>query len=261
MKTNLSLFEEAASENEARAKAKLTAKAKPSEKKMEKRSEKSKHETSMDILDETIVRALQELRTPNDFKDFVSSLYKDILVVKQNDPIWKLLNHLETDTDFYLAPASTHYHGSYECGLIHHSLLVAARCAALSRVMLPSAMENKDETYALLTASLFHDLCKTNMYETRSRNVKNDKTGKWESVPCYMVRGDYLAVGHGAESLAHLNQFITLPVGWQHAIRWHMGAYDACEGDRRLLGSATKKHREVLLLHTADMLAGIVEGV
>jgi hypothetical protein len=99
------------------------------------------------------------------------------------------------------------------------------------------------------------------MYEKKTRNVKNEKTGVWEHVPCYAVRADYLSFGHGIESMLRITKFMKLPQAWLHAIRWHMGAYDISGSDDISYKKALARYKEVLLLHTADMQASAVEGV
>lgn len=196
-------------------------------------------------------------KTPEEYKIFVIALFKDYLERAQDDAVWKLLDYLGNESDFFTAPASTRFHGAEECGLVTHSLLVLSKCLQLA----PAMLGTEYDAYYLTLSSVFHDLCKVNMYDKKSRNVKNDKTGAWEAVPCYVVRGDYIAFGHGIESMLRLNKFIKMPAAWNHAIRWHMGAYDISDSDRHSYKKALAFYREVLLLHSADMLAAAVEGV
>ena len=57
----------------------------------------------------------------NDFKKrFKEAVAKTIT----RDGIDNLMDWLENDTDFFTSPASTRYHGSYEGGLVEHSLNV-----------------------------------------------------------------------------------------------------------------------------------------
>ena len=68
----------------------------------------------------------------------------------------KLLDWLDTKTDFFTAPASTRFHGAYDGGLCAHSLNVY-------RVLRSSFFEpdtDTEETYAIV--ALLHDLCKAN---------------------------------------------------------------------------------------------------
>jgi hypothetical protein len=99
------------------------------------------------------------------------------------------------------------------------------------------------------------------MYETKMRNSKNEETGVWEKVPFYKVKEDYLSCGHGIESMLRLNKFILMPDAWNHAIRWHMGAYDMSQLDKLALDKSLSTYREVLFLQTADMMAGLVENI
>lgn len=92
----------------------------------------------------------------------------------------ELLEWLES-TDFFEAPASTHYHGSYPGGLVEHSLNVYYELIGAGRVPgVPTA-----ETYAVV--ALLHDICKADFYAKSTRNQKNSD-GEWETVPCYTVR-------------------------------------------------------------------------
>jgi hypothetical protein len=43
-----------------------------------------------------------------------------------------------------------------------------------------------DETIAIV--ALCHDFCKINFYTEGTRNVKNDATGQWETVPAYKTK-------------------------------------------------------------------------
>ena len=61
--------------------------------------------------------------------------------------------------DFFSAPASTHYHGGYAGGLCQHSIDVYQYAKRLTFLMPKSPT---DESVAI--ATLFHDLCKVNLY-------------------------------------------------------------------------------------------------
>jgi hypothetical protein len=196
-------------------------------------------------------------KNPAEYADFVTYIFKEVLETKKNSPVWKLLEHLEKETDFYTAPASTRFHGSEPGGLVRHSLLVTANGINLA----PSMLSNEVDMQYLVTSCLFHDLCKVNMYEVKMRNVKNEETGNWEKAPYYSIRKDYIAFGHGIESMQRLNNYIPMPDSWNHAIRWHMGAYDITQMDKYSLEKALALYKEVLLLQTADMQAGLVEEV
>lgn len=143
-----------------------------------------------------------------------------------------LLAWLETQTDFFTAPASTKYHGAYEGGLVDHSLNVYA------------ALTNKagfdPETRAV--CALLHDVCKADYYE-------REESGK------YRVN-DRFPFGHGEKSVLMISRFMWLTEEEALAIRWHMGAYDeAARGGSHTYSAALRFSPLVLELHIADMRA------
>ena len=79
----------------------------------------------------------------------------------------KLLEYIESKTDFFTAPASTRFHGAYEGGLLEHSLNVyECLCDFAKR---PRFREKYGFTFSeesLAIVALLHDLCKTNFYKT-----------------------------------------------------------------------------------------------
>ena len=158
----------------------------------------------------------------------------------------KLLDWLDTKTDFFTAPASTRFHGAYDGGLCAHSLNVY-------RVLRSSFFEpdtDTEETYAIV--ALLHDLCKANFYKKGTRNVKNDETGKWEKVPSYSVE-DMFPYGHGEKSVFLIERFMKLKVEEAVAIRWHMGF--SGDEDKRLVGQALQQYPLAFALSVADMEA------
>ena len=73
----------------------------------------------------------------------------------------ELLDYLENKSDFFTAPASARFHGSYAGGLCDHSVNVY-RCLeaylARERVREVYGMEYPPESAAV--AALLHDVCK-----------------------------------------------------------------------------------------------------
>ena len=73
----------------------------------------------------------------------------------------KLLDYLTNKSDFFSAPASARYHGSYPGGLCEHSLNVyhcLVDYLGRERVQELYGLEYSDETIAIV--ALLHDLCK-----------------------------------------------------------------------------------------------------
>ena len=165
----------------------------------------------------------------------------------------RLLEYLESkNSDFFVAPASTRFHGDYESGLAVHSVNVY-RCLAdyLARERSKSeyGMNYSDETVAIV--ALCHDVCKINCYHKYLRNVKNEE-GVWEQVPSYNFE-DPEPFGHGEKSVFLLSKFLRLTNEEAYAIRFHMGFSE--EGNGRNAGRAFEKYPLAFALYVADMEA------
>lgn len=152
-------------------------------------------------------------------------------------------------TDFYTAPASTRFHGSYEGGLLEHSLKVYE--ILKEKVKYAEVDINVSEDSIKIIA-LLHDICKVNFYKVDYRNAKN-AYGEWEKVPYYTVE-DTIPYGHGEKSVMMLTEYIKLTVEEKYCIRWHMGFTEPKEV-YNTLGQAFKKYPLALLLHEADLEA------
>ena len=178
---------------------------------------------------------------------FKSIVYNNI----HREGIDDLMDWLET-TDFYVAPASTRFHGTNPGDLVAHSLEV------YSRLKMKQTTES-DETIALV--SLFHDLCKANFYEVSLRNTK-DENGKWIQVPFYTCRqDDPIPLGHGEKSMFILMQHMKLSVEEASAIRWHMGGFVVePQYEKPSLNSAMRQFKLVILLNQADTEASFLSG-
>ena len=163
----------------------------------------------------------------------------------------KLMEFIEK-SDFYTAPASTRFHGSYEGGLLEHSLNVY-ECLMRKKnenSIWEEKLENvSDESIAVV--ALLHDICKTYYYATEMRNKKVD--GAWVQVPAYTV-DDKIPYGHGEKSVMMIEEYMKLLPCERYAIRWHMGPYSG-EQDWQTLGIAMDKYPLVLALFEADMEA------
>ncbi len=165
----------------------------------------------------------------------------------------KLLDYLTSkQCDFFTAPASTRFHGSYEGGLLQHSLNVYDCLKSYmerDRVRNIYGLTASDETIAL--TALLHDICKVNFYKTDFRNAKND-LGVWEKVPYYTI-DDQLPYGHGEKSVYIITGFMRLTREEAFAIRFHMGFSGS--DDINLVGRAFEKFPLAYALHAADMEA------
>lgn len=164
--------------------------------------------------------------------------------------IEKCLNWLR-NTDFYTAPASTIYHDSCHGGLLTHTLTVINKVIELHS--LPSF--NRIPIHEVIITAIVHDWCKIDSYETYTRNVKNEETGKWEQVAAYKYKDKTIPLGHGELSLYIAQKFLKLNIEQALAVRWHMGAYRVTDADSHDLYVAGSNYPMVKLLQFADQLA------
>ncbi len=165
----------------------------------------------------------------------------------------RLLEWLDSDaSDFFTAPSSTRFHGSYEGGLVEHSLNVY-ECLkdylARPRTKELYGMDYSPETIAV--TALLHDICKVGFYAVDYRNAKNEQ-GTWERVPYYTIR-DTLPYGHGEKSVYMIQSFMRLTRDEAFAIRYHMG-FSGNE-DKNNIGRALEMFPLALAVNVADMEA------
>lgn len=143
----------------------------------------------------------------------------------------EMMAWLET-TDFYVAPASTKFHGAQAGGLCAHSITVAKRLVELANFYAPG----KYSMDVLMTVALFHDVCKISTYQVEMRNRKNS-VGAWEQVPFYQVctegergrrqsRFSFLPTYHGAWYPSHAG-------GVRRCEQPH-GRHESCQCERCL---------------------------
>jgi len=182
----------------------------------------------------------------------------NLLSQVQRPGIDNLINYLEYETDFFTAPASAKFHGAKEGGLLEHSLVVYDNLIKIHETFFEEFPSD-----ALIIVALLHDVCKTNFYKKGFRNVKNDKTGKWDKVEIYEI-DDQLPLGHGEKSVIILQRHIYLTVEEIMCIRWHMAGYD--DAGRSYAGgqAITKAMMEyplITALHMADLAANYINQI
>ena len=183
------------------------------------------------------------------FKDEFIEIYKENIKREGSE---KFLEYLESpSSDFFTAPASTRFHGSYDGGLVEHSLNVY-HCLddylKRERVSELYGLEYSPETVAIV--SLLHDVCKINCYKKGTRNVKEN--GTWIQVPTFEY-DDKLPYGHGEKSVYMITPYMHLTREEAFAIRYHMG-FSGNE-DKKQVGEAFQQFPLAFALSTADMEA------
>ncbi|MEG1579939.1 MAG: HD domain-containing protein [Bacteroidaceae bacterium] len=180
----------------------------------------------------------------------------------KRDGLEDLLAYLEK-SDFFRAPSSRGFHLNEDGGLCKHSLNVfEAAMAIYQRVLLPkiengeAVVTEKLSEESLAIATLFHDLCKVNIYHKAER-WKKDEKGRWQSYNGYELK-DNFPFGHGEKSCIMIHWYLKLKQEELLAIRWHMGMFEATEQGsitRFAFRDAMAKSPLVAIVQAADMLA------
>lgn len=168
------------------------------------------------------------------------------------DGIDELMKWIE-ESDFYIAPASSRYHGNYSGGLLEHSLNVYDELKRLLTIY-PNLDVSEE---SIVICSLFHDLCKVNMYATEKRNRKNAITGQWESYDCYIPKERFCYGGHGSKSVFLVQNFIHLTPEEAVAIQCHMSSWE--DGTAKYVGSSFEQFPFAWLVHVADESATFIK--
>lgn len=156
-----------------------------------------------------------------------------------------------TGTDFFTAPASTRFHGSFEGGLCEHHIDVYNETVDLLTL---SKFKNVNPDSAYLVA-LVHDFCKIGQYVPYMRNVKNDETSQWEKVQAYKYDKPAFPFGHGVTSMWIASKFLPMSMEEMLAVRWHMGSYRCTYDELGELQESNERYPLVLLLQFADQLS------
>ena len=194
----------------------------------------------------------------------------------------KLVEKLDS-SDFFYAPATTQYYGSYPGGLCEHSIEVYVNLAQLVNNKFAELGMVRDGKDALLVSELLesvvilgllHDICKMNRYEQTSRNVKNyckdgklsDDRGKfnWEAVSAYQSRSSsdrFIFGSDGETSEFMIRQFIPLTMEESVAIINCKGDTDANQSRGVNLSAIFGKYDLPVLLHVADVLACYIDDL
>lgn len=150
------------------------------------------------------------------------------------------------------APASTKYHCCCEGGLLQHSAGVLYYLISFVK-MNPSKFE-KYSMLEIVSAALFHDICKLGMYYKVDHDIEPNVKTDFAKVKTYK------AYGHGVESVIRLKKYFSNTDMYLHedvyeAIRWHMGLYDLSKYDDNFYDEAKRRNPLVLALHYSDDLS------
>lgn len=139
--------------------------------------------------------------------------------------------------DFFTAPASRNNHGSYEGGLLEHSLNVYDEFKRLLKVYPEICV--KEETARVVT--LFHDLCKVEYYTLENGS--------------YKINEAFHFGGHGSKSVYIIQKHIKLLPWEAAAINCHMSSWDG----NKSVGDVFQQYPVAWLLHVADESATYIK--
>ena len=173
--------------------------------------------------------------------------------------IEEVINYLEV-SGFFMAPASTGHHLSYEGGLMEHSLNVYDMAMAMRDpiVAMKPEMEEKLPEKSIIIAALLHDTCKANIYK-KTKKWDFGKDGNLVEQEKYAANYSEMPVGHGEKSvIILLGQGLRLTLDEMVAIRWHMGAWDLAFQSNEAKGNineAGNRHPLLSLIQSADNMA------
>ena len=162
--------------------------------------------------------------------------------------IERLVEWMETKSDFFTAPASTKYHLHCKGGLARDSLNVYER---LKAKVDSGLLELKDDTVVITT--LLHDVCKANFYAVQKRNRKID--GQWQEVEEWGI-DEKLPIGHGEKSCYIVQSFMRLSPEEFAMIRFHMGRESESFND--YFSKAAAVFPGVAAIHTADLESAFI---
>lgn len=127
------------------------------------------------------------------------------LLSKLNVDITELVKYLE-EIKYFDAPASTQYFRVYPGGLCQYALDVYYELAQLCNAYFPGKYTEED----IIKVALFKDLYRAEMYESFTKNIKDETTGIWVSTPAYRVKEDRPAFGElGFSSYMIAKRFIS----------------------------------------------------
>ena len=132
----------------------------------------------------------------------------ELLLSTKREGMEDLIEYLES-SDFFIAPASTKWHGAYKGGLVHHSLCVYEVFGKLIEI---NDLKVSEDTKII--ASILHDVNKIFQY------LKEGSSYKWNPEN---------PEGHSTLSLKRINKFIKLTEIEKELIQYHMSMYGTNE--------------------------------
>lgn len=182
-------------------------------------------------------------------------------IIKDSMEAARLKDWLD-NTDFWVAPASTRFHGNFKNGLSLHTLMVIRQALVFTKPAIENYLSSPEGNKYTITAkdifisALCHDFCKTGFYGVEYRNTK-DITGNWIKQPFYKSKSDNRNLGHGNESVLMMLEIFPDMIKNRmvlEAISRHMGFSDLSDSESYNYSNFLQNPL-VILLQLADQTA------
>lgn len=160
--------------------------------------------------------------------------------------------------NFFIAPASTKYHGAYPGGLAEHSWEVYKCLSELTEKM-GLCWEYSNCPFIIAVA---HDLCKCDLYNPIIEEDDDYKDYRLKLVG-YSYNDSCIYSHHAEKSIAMICScpYVHLTEEEVACIRWHMGAYEKDTNEWKYYNNAIAKYPNVFWTHTADVMASHLRGI
>ena len=123
------------------------------------------------------------------------------LLGKLNIDLTSLVKYLDAN-DYFNKPASSQYFRPYAGGLCQYALDLYYELAQLVNAYCPGKYTEED----VIKVALLKDIYKATMYEAYMKNVKDESTGQWTTVPAYRTREANTRTVFGNASLSSYMQ-------------------------------------------------------
>lgn len=168
------------------------------------------------------------------------------LLSKLNIDLTELTKYLDA-TAFWTKPASTQVFRAYPGGLVQWQLDFYFELGALCNAYFPGRYTEID----VIKVAIGKELYRTEMYESYTKNVKNDETGRWEEVAAYKTKEVRPTFGDlGLSSYMILKKFVELSDEQALAI-----IHSRCNSSMPDFQDICRSYPLVTLTHMADKAA------
>lgn len=209
--------------------------------------------------DETRQLLDEQIATAEKAHDEFVRIWMETVVPARGDKAEKLLKYLDGNRcDFFIAPASTKYHGAVYGGLVRHSLNVywcLKDILTNSEVYRQIGLAPSEDTIAVV--ALLHDMCKANFYVPTTRRYM-EANGTWRTALGFAY-SEAFPYGHGEKSVLMVSHYLNLSFEESMAIRWHMGFSNLNDMEGRSnFSNSVRKYPLCLAVAEADSRATLL---